>query len=191
MARSKLIRPRPCACAVATLSSARACSAIFVPSLRWAAMPYASHVSSVVRRHAVYRRWSRSRSGSGRDCRDESGSSRQAEAGKDRRRVSERRREFAGRRCLFLQSGKRVRGKPMGSACQMPEPDLLSTSNPALNDRGVYEPIEPERAKLAALLHCEADEVEGVTPGDGMAGTSQDQPATRTAPRTGEQMPCA
>ncbi|ETS65287.1 hypothetical protein PaG_00010 [Moesziomyces aphidis] len=56
---------------------------------------------------------------------------------------------------------------------------------------GVYEPIEPERAKLAALLHCEADEVEGVTPGDGMAGTSQDQPATRTAPRTGEQMPCA
>lgn len=73
----------------------------------------------------------------------------------------------------------------------MPEPDLLWTSNPALNDRGVYEPMEPEREKLAALLHCEADEVEGVTPGDGMAGTSQDQPATRTAPRTGEQMPCA
>ncbi|GAC71383.1 uncharacterized conserved protein HEN1/CORYMBOSA2 [Moesziomyces antarcticus T-34] len=56
---------------------------------------------------------------------------------------------------------------------------------------GVYEPMEPERAKLAALLHCEADEVEGVTPGAGMAETSQDQPATRTAPRTGEQMPCA
>ncbi|GAK68508.1 uncharacterized protein PAN0_121d6769 [Moesziomyces antarcticus] len=69
-------------------------------------------------------------------------------------------------------------------------PDLLRTSNPALNDGVLYGPTERERAKLAAPLHREADEVDGVTPGALMEGTSQNQPATRSAPRTGEQMPC-